>query len=496
MTVPEHSLVAWLGAVAAAQPGDPAIISDGRTWSYRELWDRSGALARQLLAHGTAPGESVGIIGENEAEYVSAYLGVMRAGATAVPLNAMLDAASIRDQLDLVRARVVLAGMVRSDIREALAEGFVVWPLAGSGHSPAGGALPDPGPGDPCSIMLTSGSTGRPKGAVHSHATMLHAALQLGSVFPFGRGERGMVFLPLYACIPELVLPMLCMGGALEVLPGFDLDRIADACTEATMFDAVPTAMSRLIEHVPADRLARLSWVLFASEVMPPPLLQRWWDELPGVQTWQLYGMTEILPLTAATPSMMRAAPTTVGRAFPTTSITVRPIAEAGLPAGEGELLGATPACMRGYYDNPEATAAAVTADGLMHTGDIGRVDDRGLVFLTGRHKDIIISGGMNISPREIEEVATRHPAVATAVVMGVPSERWGETPVVVAVPREGQALAAADLLAFCRDGLASFKRPSAAAVVDSLPTTGIGKAAKDSIRRQIIDGEITVVHA
>lgn len=490
------TLVSWIGAVVRAHPNDPAVIYEGQTWTYKELWQRSAVIARELLASGVRRGEAVGLVGANEAVYIATYFGIMRAGATAVPLNAMLDAASLRDQLVIVEARTVFVGLVDAEVRDELSESFRTIPMGGSGEPSPRSSLPALGSSTPCSIMMTSGSTGRPKGAVHSQGTMLHAAMQLGSVFPFGSGQRGVVFLPLYACIPEQVLPMLCMGGALEILPRFDIERVADACARATTFDAVPTIMGRLIEHAPLEKLAKLEWVLFASEPMPPALLHRWWDELPTVETHQFYGMTEILPLTAAPHWILRAEPSTVGRAFPTTRLEVQADDGSGHSDGQGELVGSSPARLLSYYNDQDATARALSSDGAFHTGDLGRIGDDGLVYLTGRLKDVIISGGINIAPAEIEHVACNHPDVLSAIVVGIPSERWGETPVVVAVAKPGRRLTADDILAHCRDNLSSYKRPSGAAVVPTIPVTGIGKAAKSSVRQQIMDGVIQLVRA
>ncbi|WP_419999948.1 class I adenylate-forming enzyme family protein [Streptomyces boninensis] len=492
------SVVSWVGAVVRAHPGHPALISEGSTWSYREFWERSAAVARRLLAMGLTPGQAVGLVGANERDYVVNYFGILRAGGAVVPVSHLLDAASIRDQLTSFDARAVFVGRVDAAVRDEFAAAAIpVLPMKGAAEeAPGGGRLPFLGASSTCAIVPTSGSTGRPKGVVHSHGTLLHGPLQLASVFPFGQGERGLVFLPLYACIPEQVLPMLCTGGAVEILPGFDIERVADACTRATTFDAVPTILSRLIEHAPPHKLARLRWVMFASEVMPGPLLRRWWEELPGVEMNQFYGMTEVLTLTAAPHQLLRAEPTTVGRPFATSALTVEHGDGSAAAYGSGELLGGGPARMRGYYDDVAATKAALAPDGSMRTGDLGRIDERGMVFLTGRSKDIIISGGINIAPAEIEAVAAAHPAVERVVVVGIPSARWGETPVVVAVPRPGRAVTSAALLDHCRSRLAGFKRPTGAGLIDSFPTTGIGKTAKDAVRRMIVDGKISLVRA
>ena len=463
------TLVDWIGAVSHAHARRPAVHGDGLSWSYEELWARAGGMARHLLRdRGIRPGDRVGLVGANSPAYLAAYLGVLRAGAVVVPLNAMLDIAELREQLALVEAACVLG--------DGLEEAIALPDVQHVGTGP----LPQPGPGSPACIFLTSGSTGKPKGVVHTQGSLLHTALQLACALPFGPDERSIAFLPFFAAA-EQVLPVLCTGGALDVLPGFDPERIARAARDATSFDAVPTVMARLLDQAPLEDLARLRWVSFASEPMPASLLKRWWDALPDVATHQFYGMTECVPVTVASDRLQREEPTSVGIPFPTTR----------LSAVDGELVFRSPAQMLGYFG-----AAETTAGGDIRTGDLGRIDERGRVFLTGRLKDLIISGGLNVAPAEIEAVACEHPGILTAVVVGIPDDRWGETPVVVAVPARDNGVAARDVLHHCRRELTSFKRPSAAALVDVLPATGIGKSAKAVIRQQILDGEIALVRA
>ncbi|MEZ5077093.1 MAG: AMP-binding protein [Solirubrobacterales bacterium] len=492
-----QTLVAWLAAVVRAQSRRPAVLGDGKVWTYRELWERSGGIARHLTHdRGVAQGDRVGIVGANEPAYLAAYFGVLRAGCVVVPLNAMLDVAEMREQLALVGATGTIVGEVGAEVRAGLAETQATWSLSGL-ETAGAGYLPRLAPGTPACIHLTSGSTGTPKGVVHSHGTLLHAALQMAAALPFEPQDRNVAFLPFYAAIPEQVLPTLCTGGSVDVLPGFDAGRVATAAREATTLNAVPTVMARLLDQAPVEDLACLRWVSFASEPMPVSLLQRWWDAVPGVETHQFYGMTELLPMTVAGDRMLREEPGTVGVAFPTSQLYAVDPAGVELTDGEvGELVCRSPARMVGYHGDVEATAAAKTADGAMRSGDLGRLDERGRVFLTGRLKDLIISGGLNIAPAEIEAVACRHPGISAAAVVGIPDERWGETPVVVAVPAGDNGLDAAAVLEHCRTHLSSFKRPSAAAVVADLPSTGIGKLAKAVIREQILDGEIDLVRA
>jgi fatty-acyl-CoA synthase len=491
-----QTLVAWIAAVARAQGSRPAIVTDEVEWSYAEFWDRALGIARHLLHDlRLQPGDRVAIAGTNEPAYLAAYFGILRAGCVVVPLNVMLDLPTIREQLELVEAAAVVVGDVDDDLREGLAEALPTHDLAGLAGA-GRGYLPKLGPSGPALILLTSGSTGRPKGVVHSHGTMLHASLQMATALPYGPTDRNLAFLPFYTAIGEQVLPTFATGGSIRVLPRFDIERVALAAADCTNFDAVPTVMSRLLDRAPLESLANLRWILFASEPMPVSLLERWWDALPEVETHQFYGMTEVLPVTFADDRMLREEPATVGVSFPTSRVSALAAFGAEIGDGaEGELVCRSPARMLGYHGDEQATAAAWADDGSMRTGDLGRIDEQGRVFITGRLKDLIISGGLNIAPAEIEAVACRHPGVSAAAVVGIPDQRWGETPVVVAVAAPGgHDFDAGALLAHCREELSSFKRPSAAALIDSMPALGIGKSDKALIRKQILDGQIDLV--
>jgi acyl-CoA synthetase (AMP-forming)/AMP-acid ligase II len=395
-----------------------------------------------------------------------------------------------------VEAVLCLVGDYDSDRLDALAAGApvaAISDLRATSHP----VVPARSMGDDATVLLTSGSTGKPKGVCHTHSSLLHAAVQIAVALPFARDDVSIAFLPFFASIPEHVLPALLAGGALEIVRGFEVEPVCRACERGTCLDSVPTIVARLLDQGDHRLLRRLRWISFASEPMPPALLERWWAALPDVETFEFYGMTELLPVTHATPEMLKADPTTVGVPYPTSRITVVDTEQRPLePGAEGEIACASPAAMRGYLNDPSATAAALTPDGSMRTGDLGRVGPDGQVRLTGRLKDLIISGGLNIAPAEIEAVACRHPDVAAAAVVGVPDARWGETPIIIAVPTGGSTLTPADLLEHCRSHLAGYKRPSAAAIVAALPQTGIGKSAKGALRDAIVRGELELVCA
>lgn len=490
---PAQTLVGWLSSVASAQAARPALIGGGQETTYAEMWARAGGMARYLLDDAAiAPGSRIAVIGANEPAYIEVFLGILRAGHVAVPLNPMLDVTSLLAQIDMVEASLVVLGNVGADVAEGLTGSCRTLSLrtlrAGSTPVFGRGRLPSVRPESAAAIIPTSGSTGAPRGALHTQATLLHCSQQLSFALPIRPDDRTVAFLPFFASIPEQVLPILCNGGAVDVIPRFDVELVTEACRRSTCFDAIPTIMARLLDEAPHDALAGLRWVSFASEPMPPTTLRRWHEALPGVETHQFYGMTEVVPATTASHRMLLEDPTTVGMPFPTSLVTQDP--------ATGELLVRSPAQMRGYYNNRAASAAALTESSAIKTGDLGTIDERGWVRLTGRLKDLIITGGLNVAPAEIEAFACDHPLVGAAAVVGIPDARWGETPVVIGVARDGSGLTPDVLLSHCRDGLKGFKRPSAAALVDILPSTGIGKIAKNLLRDQIVRGEIALVRA
>ncbi len=490
------SLIDWLGRVARGQPQRPAAFVDDQVWSYRQLWTRADRVAHGLLRWpGFQLGSRVGLVGRNSFDYLVAYLGILRAGGVVVPLNDRQSAEELAEQLTFVDAAACIAlnppGVEKDAVRSS------GWIRSLADLEATGSRPPRVSPDADATILLTSGSTGSPKGVRHTHATLLHAALEMAIALPYSRDDVSIAFLPFFASIPEQVLPTLIAGGALQILERFEVDAVCRACARGTTFDAVPTIISRLLDDGDYNQLDRLRWISFASEPMPPPLLERWWERIPRPRTYQFYGMTEMLTITNASPFVLEANPSSVGTPYPTSSVAVLDEELNPVEVGrEGEVTCSSPARMVGYLDDDQATREVLTPDGAIRTGDLGHFDEAGRLMLTGRLKDLIITGGFNVAPAEIEAAACLHPKVAAAAVVGVPDERWGETPVVVGVPAQGNSLTASDLLQHCRAVLNGYKRPSGAAIVPSLPVTGIGKSAKARLRQSIVRGEVEVVRA
>lgn len=493
-------ILARIEEVATQRPDARVLIEGGRELTYADFWRQTGEVAVRLLGMGVGFGERVAIVGPNSSEYLTAYFGILRAGAVVVPLNGLLSRAELADQLVFADTWGCVDVGVDDETRQALesAARVVGKEVLDPDPSAARVELPVVPPSAEAAVLMSSGSTGGgPKGVVHTHASIWSATRQLVGSFPWAADDATIAFLPMFTAMGEQILPALAVGAAIVPVRGFDVAEICKACEFATTMDIIPTLMARLLEGGDHEALNSLRWLMFASEPMPVTLLEAWWRELPDVATYQFYGMTEMLPLAFATPELMRQAPGSVGEAF--TDSDLRVLGADGLPVAAGEV--GEVACtnlgrMAGYFRDPAATDSVVIGEHGMRTGDLGYLDDRGRLFLTGRIKDIIISGGMNLAPAEIEGVAAQHEGVLVAAVIGVPDERWGETPVVIAVPRPGQRVEAEELLAFCRSRLSGYKRPSAAAIVPDLPSTGIGKVAKRQLRRAVDEGEIRLVRA
>jgi acyl-CoA synthetase (AMP-forming)/AMP-acid ligase II len=500
-----------IAAHARERPDAVAVIDGARSTTYGELDALVDRIAAGLQRDGVRPTQAIAICAASSMAYVAVFLGALRAGVAVSPLAP----SSTPDQLammlsDCAAPLLFLDGDAAERLapaadriaarRVGLSGGGLDLTL--EGWLPDSAARPDPvaiDPEWPFNIIYSSGTTGAPKGIVHSHAFRWAVIPAAGPTFGFGADTISMVSTPLYSNTTlGCVLVTLAYGGALVLMakfhaPGFLALAERHRATHAML---VPVQYRRLMAEPTFERFDLSSFRMkfctsapFAAD-LKADVLARW----PGGLV-EFYGMTEgggsFMLLAHEHPDKLH----TVGR--PAADCDVRIIDESGVeaPAGElGEVVGRSSTMMSGYHNQPDKTAAAewVSLDGqrFIRTGDIGRFDEDGFFILMDRKKDMIISGGFNIYPSDIEAVIVCHPAVLEAAVVGVPSEAWGETPVAFVTPRAGATLDVAELAAFVDGRLGKTQRPQAYVVRDRLPRSVIGKVLKRELRDSF-DGSV-----
>ncbi len=495
---------------AAATPDRAALLwprgRDVASTSYGELLAAATAGARALLDV-VVPGERVAVWAPNRTEWVVLEYAAALAGTPLVPLNPALTDVEAGHIIGQSGARVVLAiaewrGRPLLDRATWLARDApdvrVVTDLAtwcAHGHDGAGAPLPEVAPADPFLLQYTSGTTGRPKGAVLSHRAAYNCARFSALALDPEPAEVWCTPLPLHHVGGSVstVLGVLSIGATFALVPDYVPELVLDILerTGATHAGLVPTMCLDLLAVADFDdraRRLRLQRVMGGGSTVPPELVRRIERKL-GVRMVIGYGQSESPSITQTSlddSDEDKAA--TIGRPLPHREVRItRPGTSEPVSFGErGELCVRSPLVMDGYHELPEATAQALDADGWLHTGDLCAMDERGVVTILGRVRDVIIRGGENVYPREVEEAILAHPGVADVAVVGAPHVRFGEQVAAFVRPSPGAAVTAADLMPFARRSLAPFKVPSVWRFVDELPLTASGKVKKYELRKQL----------
>jgi fatty-acyl-CoA synthase len=505
----------------------------GLRWSWRELDRRVDRVASALLGQGLAPGEHVGIWSMNCPEWVVIQLAAARAGAVLVNVNPAYRLHELQDALRMADVTTLVVGrpfktsdfvaMIHELCPEARQAGGPGWTserlpalrrLVSIGERPGPAwltwadleafpdRLPCPKPiraSDVVNIQFTSGTTGLPKGAMLTHRNVLMNAFYVGQRLRYTEADRVCVPVPFYHCFGCVLGTTVCVVyGSAIVVPGPSFEPAATlAAVEAercTSLYGVPTMFVTQLDHPdrPARDLSSLRTGIMAGSPCPLPLMEAVTTTLGIEQITIGYGLTEASPIITQTsvddPIEVRVG--TVGRPLPGLEVKlVHPATgEPAAPGEPGELCVRGHAGMAGYYRNPEATAKAIDPEGWLHSGDLALVRDDGNYRIVGRSKELIIRGGENIYPPEVEEFLGRHPSVAEAAVVGVPDPVLGEAVAAWVVVKSGARLTPDELRAFCQGQIAHFKIPKYIEIVDSLPRTVTGKVRKQVLRESGID--------
>jgi long-chain acyl-CoA synthetase len=487
-----------LAAIVEPHPADrPALVSGGQVTTYGELRDRVAATRGGLAARGVEPGDRVAIVAANSWQFVAAYLAVLGVGAVAVPLNPASPPPELRRELAAVGARLVVTGPAgRVPVADAETDETAVDAdelLAAPGPAGADRSAPpivDRAPSDPAVLLFTSGTAGAPRAAVLTHGNLLANVEQVLSVpgRPEGPDDVALGVLPLFHVfgLNALLGTMLHVGATVVLVERFDAAEVLDAVARrgVTIVSGVPAMWHALASHpgVGAADLAGVRVAMSGAAPLDPDVRRLVADRL-GLELHEGYGLTEASPVVAT--GMGAGAPAgSIGRPLP--GVQVRLVDARGedvLVGDPGEIWVRGPSVFAGYWEDPEATAAALTPDGWLRTGDVAVVDDDGFLYLVDRAKDVVIVSGFNVFPAEVEDVLDAHPAVAEAAVVGVPDMRTGEGVRAFVVLAPGATAGEDELAAFCAERLARYKCPTGVTFVDEIPHGQAGKLLRRALR-------------
>ena len=482
-----------------------ALIADGRTLTYQALDDLCERVAGGLHEIGVRPGDRVSLYSPNRWEWVVAYHAALRAGAVVNPINVMLTTEEVAFVLNDCGAAAIFTSGEKAEVIAGMTRSLPTLRRVIS-FDPAGGGvtgfedllncptaapdIPRPAPTDLSTIGYTSGTTGHPKGAMQSHRAVF---LNMAGVFALqARTDRDVMLnaLPLPHVYGNVVMSGTFMVGAtLVMLERFDAAQVLAEIQRhrATVFDGVPTMYAMMLADpsLSGADLSSLRICTVGGQTMPVAKTQEW-ERRSGVPLLELWGMTELAGAGTSNCAYTPNVHGSIGFAIPGTEARVAALDDASVtvPDGEpGELMVRGPLVMLGYYGNEEATRAAIEPDGWMHTGDIATRDDEGHYFIVDRRKDLIITGGFNVYPAEIERVVAAHPAVAMVAVGPVPDETHGELARAYVVLRPGASATEAEVIEHCRAHLAAYKLPRSVRFVPDLPKTSTGKVMRRELR-------------
>jgi long-chain acyl-CoA synthetase len=480
-------------------PDHIALRMGDATVSYRELDDASARVAALLAAHSVGIGDRVGVMLPNVPEFAAVYYGVLRRGAVVVPLNPLLKAREIAYHLTDSEARLIFAwhAAAAEGTQGAAAPGADVVEVDPStfadtltAHSPSR-EVAHRTPEDTAVILYTSGTTGRPKGAELTHGNLLRNAEVVQSDLVHLEPDD-VVFggLPLFHSFGQTCTLNVTMaaGASLALLPRFDARTAVTmlVTTGATVFAGVPTMYSAFLALPDPPPLPALRACISGGAALPVEVLHRF-EEKFGSQVLEGYGLSETSPVASFNRLDRERKPGSIGT--PVTGVEMRVVDKTGHPVGTGEvgeiaIRGHN--VMKGYWHKTAETAEVLGPDGWFRTGDIGRVDEDGYYFIVDRKKDLVIRGGFNIYPREIEEVLYEHPAIAEAAVVGIPHPELGEEVAAVVTLKPDARATEDELRVFVKAQVAPYKYPRVVRIVDALPKGPTGKILKTEIREDL----------
>jgi long-chain acyl-CoA synthetase len=494
-----------------ASPGKPLCHSQDGTLSYEQVDEASGRVAAALLALGLERGDRVAVQLPNLPEFLVSYFGILKAGLIMVPLNPLLKAREIAYHLADSGSRILVGYAPLLAEAAAGAEqaggGTEVYVVSPPGHDPAQlpvgtkpfaelleaadtGEITPTDADDTAVVLYTSGTTGKPKGAELTHFQLYMNCTVAGELFGVLPDDVILAVLPLFHVfgLSSVLNVVVRYGGTMALVPRFEIGAVLDAMEKhrCTVFSGVPTMYFALLHADTAGRdLSALRVGNSGGAAIPGEVIRAFEEKFPGVVILEGYGLSESASATTFNISAEQRKVGSIGK--PIWGVQTRVVDEAGrtLPPGPehvGEIVIRGHNIMKGYWNNPEATAE-VFRDGWFHTGDLGYADEDGYFYIVDRKKDLVIRGGFNVYPREVEEVLYTHPAIAEAAVVGRADERLGEEVVAYVALKAGAQADEQDVIAFCKDRMAAYKYPREVKFLSALPVGPTGKILKKELR-------------
>lgn len=493
-----------LEASAFYFPQQPALSEAGSEITYGGLNERVNSIATGLINMGIKPGEHVGICAPNSSDWIAFYFGVLKAGAVAVTYSSLLS----KDELTLLVDHSKPRFIFTSDDKISVLEGMKgsaglekiicqngdvnIQNIVDKGSTSFKAV--DRNRSDTAAILYTGGTTGVPKGVMLTHENINTSAHNVAHNEHSNEKDRAICFLPFNHVFGQMHITnaTIYSAGCLEILPTFDLDKILalTGSGKVTKMFAVPTVYTRLLSlDGLKEKLGNVRYCFSAAASMAAEIVRQW-KEVTNLTIYEGYGMTESASAVTFN-HYYRHVVGSIGTEVPGVEVQIRDMDGHRLEQGhEGEICIFGHNIMKGYLNNPEATKEAFWDDGWFRSGDIGVFDKDGYLYIVDRVKDMIITGGENVYPREVEEVLYMRPEVEECAVVGFPDKEWGEKVTAFIVPRPGQTVVPNDVKTFLKTKLSPFKVPKEYVVVEDMPKSPAGKILKRELRKKFSDGK------
>ena len=493
------NLAHYLETSAQFFPNHPVVREDSQETSYGDLSRMANQVASALVKLGLEPGDLAAICAPNSRDWLAFYFGALKMGAVAVTLSFRLKSPEFTSLIQHAKPRIVFADETRlADLQNLKAPCGIEKIICPGGDMDLPALLKlgssifrtvERERRDAVAVLYTGGTTGNPKGVILTQEGMDFSCQSTALYERYAHSDFSLCFLPFNHVFGQIYImnSVILSGGCLELMPAFDMDRILWLLDHGrlTRFYAVPTVYTRLID-VPdiSKKFQKVRYCFSGGAAMAAGILKQWKD-LTGMTIADGYGLTEMMPITYNHFHLDHHVSGSVGQTVFGVEMQIRDKDGLQVAEGkEGEISVRGTNLMKGYLHNPEATREALWKDGWLHTGDVGVVDSRGFVYIVDRLKDLIITGGENVYPREVEEALYTRAEIEDCAVIGVPDRIWGEKVVAFLVRRQGKPLDPPELNSFLENQLSSFKVPKEYVEVTELPKSPQGKILRREVRK------------